>query len=157
MPLEHRVTWRHKFRSVHWPSLAMALTTLPVVTVLLKLFGYNRLQRWLDITSPSHSTTNQRNSARDGKTAPTARAVAIAASRGPVFGTCLSRSLTLQWLLRWRQIESDLCIGVRRNEGNFQAHAWLEQAGSVINDHPRVQQQFTQLDLQSVPKRVLWR
>jgi hypothetical protein len=49
-------------------------------------------------------------------------------------GTCLTRSLTLYWLLRRRGISTDLRLGARQRDNIFQAHAWLEYHGRVIND-----------------------
>ena len=158
MRSSHQQSWRQKIRSVNWPLFGLALTILPAVTLFLKLFGYKRLLGWLDRTSPpvSHTVKSKAGPEQARMIERYARAVALAASRGPVFGTCLSRSLTLQWLLRWRQIEADLCIGVRRQAGVFEAHAWLERNGIVINDRPEVQQEFVPLDLPTLPRGVAW-
>jgi hypothetical protein len=48
--------------------------------------------------------------------------------------TCLHRSLTLWWLLRRQGIASELRIGVRMEQGRFEAHAWVERAGVALND-----------------------
>ena len=48
--------------------------------------------------------------------------------------TCLHRSLTLWWLLRRQGIASELRIGVRMQEGRFEAHAWVEYKGVALND-----------------------
>ena len=46
---------------------------------------------------------------------------------------CLTQALALQWLLRRHGEESSLQIGVRKNQdGEFAAHAWLEQDGQVL-------------------------
>ena len=42
--------------------------------------------------------------------------------------TCLRQSLTLQWMLSRRGIDSKLRLGVNRSE-DFEAHAWLEYDG----------------------------
>jgi len=47
---------------------------------------------------------------------------------------CLERSLTLQWLLRRRGIATDLRIGARKESEHFEAHAWIELEGVVLND-----------------------
>ncbi len=52
--------------------------------------------------------------------------VNIAALRGPFRPTCLERSLVLWWLLQRDGIQSDLRIGVRKDEGELKAHAWVE-------------------------------
>lgn len=56
------------------------------------------------------------------------------ASRHTVANTCLHRSLALWWLLGRRGIDSRLQVGVRRQGGRFEAHAWVEYGGLVVND-----------------------
>ena len=40
------------------------------------------------------------------------------------------------WLLRRYGTTSDLCIGVRLEQGEFAAHAWVEKDGIPLNDRP---------------------
>lgn len=56
--------------------------------------------------------------------------------------TCLQRSLTLWWLLRRQGIACALRIGVRFVAGRFEAHAWVERLGLVLNDRPDIGQLF---------------
>ena len=70
-----------------------------------------------------------------------AQALGVAVNRAAkhVFGpvTCLTRSLVLRWwLLRRYGTTSDLCIGVRLEQGEFAAHAWVEKDGIPLNDRP---------------------
>lgn len=58
---------------------------------------------------------------------------------------CLHRSLVLQALLRWQGLETDLRIGVRKQRGRLQAHAWLEQAGQPLFEVPEARDRFTPL------------
>lgn len=51
-------------------------------------------------------------------------------------GRCLSRSLAMQYALRRHGISTDLRIGINIEKGLFDAHAWLEREGIVLNDHP---------------------
>lgn len=53
-------------------------------------------------------------------------------------GRCLSQSLVLHFLLRKKGISSELKIGVSQRKGKFDAHAWLEKEGVILNDHPSV-------------------
>ena len=64
--------------------------------------------------------------------------VAVNRAANHVFGpvTCLTRSLLLRWLLRRYGTTSDLCIGVRLEQGEFAAHAWVEKDGIPLNDRP---------------------
>ena len=54
----------------------------------------------------------------------------------------MQKSLVLWFLLRCQDIDSELRIGVQRNQGEFQAHAWIERGGIVLNDSPTVRQQY---------------
>lgn len=53
-------------------------------------------------------------------------------------GRCLSQSLVMRLLLNRKGISSDLKIGLSQNQGAFDAHAWLEKDGLLLNDHPSV-------------------
>ena len=55
---------------------------------------------------------------------------------------CLHRSLVLYRLLRRRGVPVDLCIGVRKDNGDFSAHAWLEYNRQVLKESPRVQEAY---------------
>ncbi len=57
-------------------------------------------------------------------------------------GNCLSRALTLWWLLSRCGVHGDLRIGVRMLDGRFQAHAWLEYEGQPLNEILTVRQQY---------------
>jgi hypothetical protein len=61
----------------------------------------------------------------------------------PLQGNCLSRSLTLWWLLRQQGLEGTLRIGTRFKDGRFQAHAWVEYDGQPLNEEPQVYHTFT--------------
>jgi len=49
--------------------------------------------------------------------------------------TCLSKSLTLAWMLRGRGIAAEIRIGVK-TAGQFEAHAWVEHEGVAVQDVP---------------------
>src|SRR5690554_2578376 len=53
-------------------------------------------------------------------------------------GRCLSQSLVMRLLLSRKGITSELKIGVRQYDGKFDAHAWLEKDGTILNDHHSV-------------------
>jgi len=56
---------------------------------------------------------------------------------------CLHRSLVLYWLLTKRGFSVELCIGVRKDKGEFSAHAWLEYDGEVLKDSPLVRKVYS--------------
>lgn len=64
-----------------------------------------------------------------------ARWQAAAARHLPNTTNCLDRSLTLWWLLQRRGIAAKLRIGGRKENGQFEAHAWIE-LGDVVLDDP---------------------
>jgi hypothetical protein len=47
--------------------------------------------------------------------------------------TCLEESLTLWYLLRKQGISACLRIGVRKENEQFEAHAWVELRGEALN------------------------
>jgi hypothetical protein len=72
----------------------------------------------------------------------TARMVAAAAREGVYYGRCLEQSLTLWWLLARRALPAELHIGVRKTDAGFEAHAWVELFGAVVNDGGEVRQDY---------------
>jgi hypothetical protein len=69
----------------------------------------------------------------------------VASRYHPVRARCLHRSLALhRWLLQ-DGLPSELRIGVRKEDGELKAHAWVELAGRVINDRSSDVEVFTPL------------
>ena len=54
---------------------------------------------------------------------------------------CVTRSITMWWLLRELGIESDIRIGVNSTD-QFRAHAWVERNGEPINPDPHTHKQY---------------
>ena len=70
---------------------------------------------------------------------PEARRLAVAVVRAARFGVfrpqCLVRSVALSEMLADRGISGALVrVGVRRKNGEFSAHAWVELAGETLGD-----------------------
>jgi hypothetical protein len=57
-----------------------------------------------------------------------------AGSRMPSGGRCLRRAVALWCLLRWYGIHSDIHLGVRRDDDDVAAHAWLVCDGVPIGE-----------------------
>lgn len=65
---------------------------------------------------------------------------------GPLRARCLARAITLRQLLDRRGIdEAVVRVGVRKVEGRFDAHAWVELRGHVIGEPVEHVRQFTVL------------
>lgn len=68
------------------------------------------------------------------------RAVAAAVDAGlgllPLSPTCLRRSVTLLREMERVGLPGQLHLGVRREAGRVDAHAWVQVSGAVVNDDP---------------------
>jgi hypothetical protein len=118
---------------------------LPLVALQLRLFGVRPFQRACSgardrpstVLLPEEVTVRARR---------TGWCVAVAARYGLCRGNCLSRSLTLWWLLKEQGIESEVRVGVSGPSGRFEAHAWVECQGVVLNDRQDVDEVFAAFD-----------
>jgi len=120
--------------------LAQAAGALPLIAIGVKLMGVARLLRALQSFGgpPAPAVAADLEAVRRA-----AWLVSVAARRGPIRGNCVSRSLTLWWLLRRRGLPSDFRVGVRTDTGRLEAHAWIEYGGAVVNDRADVHLRFT--------------
>jgi len=113
-------------------TLLRAGVGLLLVRLALAVFGFNRVYRFLTRQSVRRILLPDTSSER---VMQTARMLEVAAYYVPFRVTCLSRSLVLRYLLLLQNVESKLCIGIRKKDGEFQAHAWIEYGEDVLNDH----------------------
>jgi hypothetical protein len=107
-----------------------AYLALVAVDLALRLFGFGRVHRWLHRLPPGGLRPEPRRARR------LARAVDGAAAFYLKRAWCLERSLATLLLMRLRRWPARLVLGARRLP--FGAHAWVEIAGEVVNDDPRV-------------------
>ena len=114
-----------------------ALLQLPLIWMGLRVLGLKRYQAWLQ-RKPHHDSgmLTQEEVMRMGAL------VNLAARHAPVPATCLTRSLLLCRLLQRKGTEAQLHIGVRLTQGELEAHAWVEVAGTPVNDRLDVSEQF---------------
>ena len=117
--------------------LTQALVLLPLTFCGVYVLGVSRWQRILTRLA-SFGTTSSRDSLRDvaasEQVSEVARAVKIAAERGLFQANCLQQTLVLWCLLRRNHIDSELRFGARKQEGQVQAHAWVELNGVALNE-----------------------
>lgn len=125
--------------------LLAALVLLPTAALGLRLFGLTRLNemasRWFASRQSEAPALDSTARAR-----VIARLVQIAARSGLYRGNCLTQSLTLLWLLQREGIPSELRIGVRKDAGELEAHAWVEVSGIPINDGDDVRTRYRPFD-----------
>ena len=104
----------------------------------------------------SLATPTAGNPPADATRLPEARRLALAVVRAARFGVfrpqCLVRSVALSQMLADRRISGALVrVGVRRRNGEFSAHAWVELAGETLGDADDLVGSFvpmTSLDVQ---------
>ncbi len=141
-------TLRRQSSAVLWrlPTAVLALTW---VAVLLRVRGFARAQRQLSRSAARacEGVLEASDPARAVSLArPHAVAVNLAARNLPGKPRCLTRSLSLWWLLRRRGIDSRMCVGVRQLSGEIEAHAWVACGEHVINDHQDIALVFLPFD-----------
>lgn len=129
-----------------WRLLLICLAATPVVATGLALLGFRRMQSVMARRSPPRHPRLCAELAAEAWARSAGRVVAIAAGRGPVRATCLRQSLLLWWLLRRDGIETVVRVGVSREDGKLNAHAWVEYLGRPINDTEDVALRFPAFD-----------
>jgi hypothetical protein len=130
-------TWRGFWRLNGYARglVLEAAAALAATWLGLRLAGF---QRWKVVFAWFAPGTTTSGGAASGALVDSAREIARleqAAARHLFFrANCLEQSLTLWWLLRRRGIVAELRIGARKEAGRFEAHAWVEFDGAVLND-----------------------
>jgi hypothetical protein len=129
--------FRFNLRRFAWLSgeerriIARALYLQPLIALALALLGLKRLRRTLaHLAPPATAPAGDPQQLVFARNA--ARLVSAAAHAGPYRYTCLQQSLTLWWLLRSQGVDCEVRIGIRRAQGTFEAHAWLEHRGIAL-------------------------
>ena len=112
-------------------TLLWLMVALPLVSLLLRLAGYVRARALIERWSPA-STPRAADPAELQSAERLARLAAIAGRRGAIAATCLRQSLLLHFLLRRRGLGPELKLGVRKHDGNFDAHSWVELQGQPL-------------------------
>jgi len=118
--------------------LFQLLLLLPIIGAALRVLDVKRTCRLLARGIPKQRIISQANHAdaasHNDDVQRIARLVTIAANHGLYRATCLRRSVALWWLLRRRGVAAKIRIGVRKDQGTLQAHAWVEHNGQPLND-----------------------
>lgn len=132
--------------------LFQALLLLPLSALGVRVLGFKRYYAGLSSLAngsrPIISSKDEEESIRRVR-----RAFALAVNHGPYKGNCLSRSLTLWCLLRRQGIECDLRIGVRKKNGQFEAHAWIEYQDRPLSGGAKVREDYAVFGQVIVPRR----
>jgi hypothetical protein len=110
-----------------------AVITLPVVWLAVRLLGFRICRAAFE--EPARAARNSRFLETD--TLNIAKRIArleVVTAANLFFRTsCLEQSLVLCRLLRRRGMNATLRIGARKEADRFEAHAWVEMAGNVVD------------------------
>jgi hypothetical protein len=116
---------------------------LRLVSISLAIRGFrgtqSALQRFLPNPDEEVRIDEESHSLAIARTVRMARAAARYGIGSP---TCLAKSLTLWWLLERQHIPVALRIGTRTSNGAFEAHAWVEQDATVLDDDEQQHRQY---------------
>lgn len=107
-----------------------AAILLPWVMASLRLRGFRRTQASLQ---ESLRRVSERPVTGTAPVETVCRMVKAAGQYGLAHPNCLEESLVLWYLLQRECIAASLRIGVRKSQGEFQAHAWVEYQGAALN------------------------
>jgi hypothetical protein len=118
-------------------AFARAWTVLLAADLGLRAFPFAHVERWL-----SPAVSPRTDEAAAGRLVWATEA----AARHHLYSMrCLPKALCLRWLLGRHGIESELRIGVARQDGGLAAHAWVERQGRPVGESSRVEDRFAPL------------
>ena len=128
-----------------------AVLLLPWVMLSLRIRGFKKTQANLQEKLPR--ATQERGTGASRAIQTVCRMVRAAGRHGLADPNCLEESLVLWYFLQQESVPAALRIGVRKSQGEFQAHAWVEYQGTALNQgdewtHPHYaafESEFSQL------------
>jgi len=129
-----------------------AVILLPWVMGSLRLRGFKKTQANLQ-KNLRRVSQSKRLGTGIASVETVCRMVKAAGRYGFARPNCLEESLVLWYLLQRECLTAALRIGVRKSQGEFEAHAWVEYQGTALNQggewtHPRYaafEAEFSQL------------
>ena len=119
-----------------------AATLLPMVAVSLRVRGFRRTKEGLQRELPRQPVDGGGQGVGPEALQKTCRMVKAGAHYGLGHPTCLEQSLVLWYLLESQGIPARFRIGVRKVDGKFEAHAWVEHEGIALNQAEEVHQHY---------------
>jgi hypothetical protein len=129
-----------------------AAALLPLISLSLRLRGFRKTQ--VSLQKYLSTSSKEDDSSVPGRVDLTVRMVRAAVRHSVGHPTCLEESLALWWLLGRQGIASELRIGVRKHHEKFEAHAWVERAGTALNEPESLHEHYAAFDaaLSSTPR-----
>lgn len=137
--------------------LLRAMVLLPLTGVALRLVGFRCWQAALARLAPAGTRLSD-DPSQDSleRACVTARMVQAAERHGLGRPNCLRQSIVLWCLLRRQGVAAELRVGGRKQDGRFEAHAWVEHRGVALNDREELRQHYApfQGSLAAASRRV---
>lgn len=138
-------SWRRKalrFSELDWPSRRLVLGSallLPLFWARVKLLGRCEL-------GPCDAEGGQTSESTNPVSLESLKYIGHLVNRTAHHvlppNNCLTRSVYMQWLLRRRGIAAVLRLGVQLEDGQLLAHAWVDYAGTPLNDSADVAERY---------------
>ena len=133
-------------RRIFWRAVAL----LPMVRISLRSRGYKKTQEWLEWRLQDGDTPDRAGDHAAG-IEKTCRMVRAAAHYGIGNSSCLDESLVLWYLLRRQDVAASLRIGVRKENEEFAAHAWVEHEGVALNQKEELHRHYAAFEREFTP------
>lgn len=119
-------------------TVLLVVVLIPVCWLALRIFGVGRVLKWLRTDSDASALSAE---ALEVVTS-LGHAVNVAGRSHFLPMSCLTRSVLLAWLLRWRGVGARVRIGAKLSSGRLAAHAWVECQGVPVNDRRDIAGEF---------------
>lgn len=127
--------------------IRFAALILPFSKVGLRLFGFRRWKELIEtFFLPANLPQSMPMDLQHETALRAVRALRSVEVHGPTTPNCLERSMALWWMLRRAGVKGELQIGARKQGERFEAHAWLELGGEVLNDSAEVHRHYARFD-----------
>lgn len=131
--------------TVGWRALSVlkCAAMIFILRTALRMWGFARVLSWIGsrVQAIPQSTSLEIEAVQTAE-----HAVAMAGALYPGRALCLEQSLVLYYLLRRQGVAVEYCQGVVPRP--FEAHAWIEYRGEVINDIAEHAKLYTRLPRQ---------
>lgn len=142
--MANRIEPLKKLSFSDWKILILSSLLLPVVALSLKISSLKQTQKFLMRYAPPPANLPEADSFQLQEAQNIARMVNISARHGLYKANCLKQVLVLWAFLNRRKITSTLHIGVKKTVTQpFEAHSWLECAGTPLIDTQEKLQNFS--------------
>ncbi len=129
-----------------WRYFLQSWILLLWVDLLLRTVPYRRVSQWF--IHPVGSNAAPASASDFPFIRRAYDLVELAANNHLYPMTCLRRAIVLHNILNRRGIRSQICFGVNKENGDLNAHAWLEADGVPLGQPQSIGEQFARLGAQ---------